>query len=221
MLEGAGDDRVVEPLAGLRLERGVDDPCCLTGVFFDPAHRSDVPPQQLLHDLGVFFEKLGAHEQHGRGEGTARPQVGLVDEHARTGVEDQAGHPRLGQPRAVEFALLEQGEGLRILSGSDVHIATAGGVGLEALVGEPAAQRDVLSVAELGSRDRRAGEVCRGVDAVANDEGRTAGGRSRDDVRGLASRLDERVDRRVRADVGRVDSACREGLDRGRSGVED
>ena len=43
------------------------------------------------------------------------PQVGLVHQHVGTAVDDQAGHPRLGQPGAVDVARLEQSQGLGVL----------------------------------------------------------------------------------------------------------
>ena len=159
VLERARDDRVGERLAGLGLDRVVDDVRRLVGVVGDPLDGGDVALQQVFDDVRMLLEELGAHEQHRRRELAVLPQVGFVDEHVGAGVDDQTRDPRLGQPRAVELALLEQRERLRVLGRGDVHVAAARGVGLVALVGQPAAQRDVLRVAELRRRDRRAREV--------------------------------------------------------------
>ena len=199
----------------------VDHAGRLVGVVGDPLHGGDVPFEQVLDDVGVLLEELGADEQHGGRELAVLPQVRLVDEHVRARVEDQPRHPRLGKPRAVDVALLEQGQRLGVLGRRDAHVAAARGVGLEPLVREPAAQRDILRVAELRRRERRALEVGRRVDPVADDERGAAGRRAGDDARRLAGGLDERVDRRVRPDVGRVDRAGRQRLDRGGAGVED
>ena len=78
-----------------------------------------------------------------------RPQVGLVDEDLAAALLDQAGGPRLGHPGAVDVAGLEGGEGVGVVLRLDGHVAAAGGVGVEALLLQPGAQRDVLGVAEL------------------------------------------------------------------------
>ena len=129
--------------------RVVDHRGRLVGVVGDPLHGGDVALEQVLDDVGVLLEELRAHEQHGGRELAVLPQLGLVDQHVRAGVEDQPRHPRLRQPRAVDLALLEQGERLGVLGRRDADIAAARRVGLEALVGEPGAQRHVLRVAEL------------------------------------------------------------------------
>ena len=106
--------------------------------------------------------------------------------------------------------------------GRDADVAAARGVGLVALVGEPArAVRHPACCRAAATRAScprgRPGESIPSRD----DERRAAGGGAGDDARRLAAGLDERVDRRVRADVGGVDRAGRERLDRGGTGVED
>ena len=108
-----------------------------------------------------------------------RPQVGLVDEHVAAALELEAGGEGLGHPGAVDVAGGEGGQGVAVGLGLDRDVAAAGVVGLEAVVGEEAAQGDVLGVAELRGGQRRAGELLDGVDALAHDEGGAARGRSR------------------------------------------
>ena len=43
--------------------------------------RLDLALEQLLDDVGVVLEELGAHDQVGRHVLAVRPQVALVDEH--------------------------------------------------------------------------------------------------------------------------------------------
>ena len=138
------------------------------GCRVEPVHGFDVALQQRLDGRrGARRANFLLHEQDGGGELAVLPQVLLVDQHLRAGLEHQAGGPRLGQPGAVELAVLEQLEGLGVLGGLDVHVAAAVGVGLVALLAEPGAQRHVLRAAELRRGERLALEVRRRVDAVA------------------------------------------------------
>ena len=134
VLERPRDDLVGERLAGLGLEGRVDHARRLLGVVGDPLDGRDVALQQLLDDVRVLVEEVGAHEQHGCRELAVLPQVGFVHEDVRARIDDQSRHPRLRQPRAVQLALLEQRERLRVLGRSDVHVTASRGVGLEALV---------------------------------------------------------------------------------------
>ena len=148
--------------------------------------------------------------------------LGFAAPHAvRPGLDDEARRPRLRQPGAVELTVLEQGERLRVLGRRDLHVAAARHIRLQTLRRQPGAQRDVLGVAELRGRQGLALEVGGAGDAVAHHERRAAAGGARDHAHRGAARLDERVDRRVRADVGGVDGSCRERLDGGGAGVED
>ena len=80
----------------------------------------------------------------------------------------EPGGPRLGDPGAVDLALLEGGERVGVGLGHDRDVAAAGRVGLEALVGEPGPQGHVLGVAQRrrGQRgaSRSATESISGLD---------------------------------------------------------
>ena len=190
------------------------------GVGVDRVDRVDEPVEQARDDVGVLLEEAGGDDQVGRDELAVGPQVALVDEHVAAAFEDQPGRPRLGDPGAVELALLEQRERLGVLDVDDVDVAAAGGVGGEAVVGEPGAQGDVLGVAEGGRGERRAGEVVGGVDPVGDDQARPARGGAGDDPQGLTVGLGEAVDRRVGADERGVDRSAKQRLDRLAAGVE-
>ena len=116
---------------------------------------------QLLHDVGVVVEELGAHDEVRRDVLALGPQVALVDEDLAAALVDEAGRPGFRHPGAVDLAGLERVEGLRVLLREDLHVATAGGVGLVALVLQPGAQRDVLRVAELRRGELLALQVLR------------------------------------------------------------
>ena len=76
----------------------------------------------------------------------------------------EAGGPGLGDPGAVDVAGDERVEREAVLLGGDLHVAATLEVGLVALVLQPGPERHVLRVAELGRRDRLAGQVLGGLD---------------------------------------------------------
>ena len=89
------------------------------------------------------------------------PQVGLVHENVAAAFEDQPGGPGLGDPGAVDVALLEGGEGVGVGLRQDRDIAPAGRVGREPLVSEPGPQGHVLGVAQRRRGQLGASEVGR------------------------------------------------------------
>nr|WP_293263117.1 hypothetical protein [Nannocystis sp.] len=99
-------------------------------------------------------------------------------------------------------------------------VAAAGSVSGEALAREPGAEGDVLGTAELRRGELLAAQVGGAGDIGAHDQESAARGGASDDAHGLAARADERVDRRVGADVAGVERAREQRLDRGGAGVE-
>ena len=168
----------------------------------------------------MLVEELGGDDQVGGDELAVGPQLGLVEQHVAAALLDEAGRPRLGHPRPVEGAGLERGERVGVVLRRDAHVAAAAGVGLEALLGEPRPQGDVLGVAERRRRQRRAGEVVGRVDALAHDERGAARRRAGDDAQRLAVGLGVAVDRRVGADEAGVEGAGEHRLDDLGAGVE-
>jgi hypothetical protein len=86
-------------------------------------------------------------------------------------------------------------------------VAAAGGVGVEALVLQVPAQRDVLGPPELGVRQLLSAQVGGRADARPDDQERATGGAAGDDPDRLAVRLDVGVDRRVGAQEAGVEGA--------------
>src|SRR5439155_26662996 len=95
-------------------------------------------------------------------------------------------------PRALDLVLPELVERLGVVLRDDRDVTATVGIGLDALLLQPVAQRDVLGVAELGRRELRALELARATDVLARDEQRATGRRAGDDPHG-AVRLHERV----------------------------
>src|SRR5207247_7037897 len=108
-----------------------------------------------------------------------------------------------------------------VVLGDDVDVTTALRVGVQALVVQPAAQGDVLRVAQLGGGHLLALEVGGGVDLWVDDQEGAARGGAGDDPHGRAVALGVGVDGRVGADEGGVDGAAEDGLDGRGAGVED
>ena len=176
--------------------------------------------QQRLDPLRMCAQEAGPGDEVGGVELALRPQVPLVDKHGSIAFDDQAARPWLRHPRAVDLALLECGQRLRVVLRKDAHVTAAGGVGLEAVVLEKPSQGDVLRAPELWVGDLLALQRRDGADAGPDDQLCTTRGRARDDSDRLAVRLRERVDRRVRPDEGDVDRAGEDGGDGVAAGVE-
>ena len=175
---------------------------------------------QVLDDVRVGVEELRRHEQVGRDVLPVRPEVLLVDEDLAAAFGHEAGRVRLGHPRTVDLARLERVDRLRVVLRQDLHVTTAGRVGLVALRLQPGAQRDVLGVAELRRRQGLALEVRRGDIGLHDQVGAARSGAGHDAHRG-AVRLRIRVDRRVGTDERRVERATEDRLDGRGAGVED
>ena len=189
----------------------------LAGSLLTRSLAVDVAGEQRLDDVRVRLEVVGPDDQVGRDVLALRPQGPLVDEDLAAALLDEARRPWLGHPGAVDLAARERLERLGVLLGQDRDVAAALRVGREAVVREPRPEGDVLGVAELRRREllaraRSAAEV----DLRLDDEERAARRRAGDDPDRRALRLGEGVDRRVRADVGRVDGAVEQRLGRRR-----
>src|ERR1700682_974171 len=105
------------------------------------------------------LQKIAAHDQVCGDELALGPEVPLVDEHLATAFDHEAAGPWLRHPRAIDLALLESSERLRVVLRQDVDVAAAGGVGRVSVALEKPAQRDVLRGAKLRIRDLLAPQV--------------------------------------------------------------
>ena len=134
---------------------------------------------------------------------------------------DEACSPRFRSPCGVEIFLEEERQLVRIRHGNDLHVAALV-VGLHTMVLEPIAQSDVLRVAELRRGHALAVKVFRLVDAgiVADNERGSAAGRSGHHAKSFAIGAHVAIDRGIGADVGHVDRAGKQGLDRCGTGIE-
>ena len=130
--------RAVEHLGGERLAAELLDPVfdrVLASSGFAAIH-SDVAYsrlEQLLDGAGVLGQELRGDDQVRGDEVAVGPQLLLVDQHVRAGVDHEARRPRLRQPGAVELAGLEQVERLRVLLRRDGHVARRRRASLQAL----------------------------------------------------------------------------------------
>ena len=161
-----------------------------------------LPFEELANRSRMLLEELRAHDQLGRDELALGPQRGLIDQNLPAALIDETGSPWLGDPRSRDATAPERFKRLCVLLGDDRGVATAFGVGVDAVVLEPVAQCNILGAAKLWRGDLLALEVGSVGDAWLHDEEGAARSRAGDDADGVAIRLHERVDRRVRADVG-------------------
>ena len=92
---------------------------------------------EALDDVGVLVEVGGAHQQVGGDELAVRPQVGFVDEHVAAALLHQAGGPGLGDPTAVDGAVLEGGQRVGVVQVDDGDVTATGIVEGVALFGQP------------------------------------------------------------------------------------
>ena len=196
-------------------------PAASSGLSASHSTAATWPLEQVFDHIRVLVEEVGADQQHRGRELAVLPQVGLVHQHVRAGIDDQARHPGLRQPRAVDLAVLEQLQGLRVLGRRDGHVAA------RPSWWSRTPRRRARCAARRPACCRAAGwrASCPRGRTGSSIPSRTT--RAAPPVvapaitaRGLAAGLDERVDRRVRADVGRVDRAGGQSLDRGGAGVE-
>ena len=95
-----------------------------------------------------------------------RPELPLVEEDLAAGFLDQTRRPGLRHPGAVDLALLEQVQRVRVRGRQHLDVAAALFCA-EAVVQQVLAQRDVLRVAELRPGDPLAVEVAGLLDAAS------------------------------------------------------
>ena len=131
-------------------------------------------------------------------------------QHVRAGVDTRRDAHGSGSHAPSTWPALNRSSVCEFSCGDDGHVARAAGQ----RVSRPSSASQARSATSwvlpsCGVASVLALEVVGGVDAVADDELRAAGGRAGDDPDGLAVRLRERVDGRVRADVRGVDAPHR------------
>jgi hypothetical protein len=190
-------------------------------VAVDPIGKVDIGADPVLDEIGMRFEVLCVDDEQSDDELSIGPKSALVKEEAAIALMNEARGPRFRGPGCVEVFFQEQGQLVRVCHGDDRDIATLV-VGFHAMILEPVAESDILRVAELWRGYTLAVEVLRLVDAgvVAHNERGTATGRSCHDTKSFAVGPDVAVDRGVGSDVGHVDGAGKQGLDRCGSGIE-
>ena len=119
VLPGRLDERVLERLARGLLDLGVGHLLGLGRVLVDELVGRHLALEQALDHVGVLLEELGGDDEV-RGDVLAvGPQVTLVDQDLAAALGDQAGRPRLGHPGAVDLAVDEGLQRLRVLLGDD------------------------------------------------------------------------------------------------------
>ena len=190
-------------------------------LVIDEVERLHVTRQERLDDIRVLLEIVLAHDA-GSSSRTRRPATGRARPRAPCRLPRRSRRVAHGSGTHAPWiwSSWKAWSVIALSCGQDRHVATAGGVGLETLLLEVAAQRDVLGVAELRRRDRLALEVLRLLDVGLHHEIRAARCDAGDHLDRTVGLL-ERRDRRVGPDVRDVERVGEERGDRRRPRVED
>src|SRR5438270_8481657 len=190
-------------------------------MSIDPVGELDVRADPILYQVGMRVEELRVDYQESDYELPIGPESSFVYKEATVAFPDQAGGPRFRGPRGVEIFFQKKRELVGVGHGDDLHI-TALVIRFHAVLLEPVAQGDILRVAELRGSYALSVKILGPVDAdiVADDQRSSATGRSRDNSKRFTVGANISIDGRVRAYVGHVDGAGKEGFDGGRPGVE-
>ena len=144
-----GHDAVRKLLAADACDRRARDRLRLRGVRVEKHDCRVKPLEQSLDALGMVVQELRRDDEVRGDELAVRPKVALIDQHAAAALDHEPAGPGLGQPCAIDLALLESVERHRVVLRQHCHIAAAERVGPESLALQVPAQRHVLGPAEL------------------------------------------------------------------------
>jgi hypothetical protein len=167
----------------------------------------------------VFLEELRPHDELSGDELSVRPQFRLVEQDLPAGLLQDA-DVGLGNPRAGDLPLLEGLDGHAVVLADDGHVTTTVDVSLEALALEVVPGGDVLGVADRRGGHDLAPQVFETADLRLDDESGATGRGTCDHAHRLPVGLRVRGHRWRRTDVGGVQPASQQSLDRVGAGVE-